>query len=99
MKGKCHVFNGEKQRNNVCLVYLEQKLKECSYSSYLSKLKCQKTEDRRYLDTAKQQTRHCLCFLTLKCLWKGNNCVFGLCQQTSKVKCMCSEPEKPQNKQ
>ena len=35
--------------------------------------------ERTYLEKTKQQTR---------CLRKGNNGIFGLCQEESKVECM-----------
>ena len=40
MKGKCHVFSGYKQRNKVCLVYLECKLQKDRYGWRIYKSEC-----------------------------------------------------------
>ena len=40
MKGKYHVFIGYKQRNKVCLVYLECKPQKDRYGWSIYKLKC-----------------------------------------------------------
>ena len=58
MKGKYCGFSGYKQRNKVCLVYLETKQQQNGYGSCVFKLKCQKTVERTYLETNKQQTRY-----------------------------------------
>ena len=55
MKGKCLVFKDYKQKNKVCLVYLEFKLRQDSYGWCIFKLKCQKTVETTYLDTSKQK--------------------------------------------
>ena len=62
MKGRYYLFSGYKQRNNVCLVYLECKVKEDRDGWYTFKLKWQKTRERTYLKTSKQQTRYRWCF-------------------------------------
>ena len=62
MKIKCYVFGGYKQRNNVCFVYLYYKLQQDSYGWCIFKLKCQKTVERTYLETTKQQRRYRRCF-------------------------------------
>ena len=46
MKGKCDVFRDYIQRNNVCMVDLESKLKEGTYGWSIFKLKCQKTVEK-----------------------------------------------------
>ena len=88
MKSKCYVFNGYEQSNKVCLVYLECKLQQDSYSWCIFKLKCQKTVERTYLEIRKQQARYCRCFYMSKFLRKGKNCIIGFCQQTRNVQCM-----------
>ena len=88
MEGKCYVFSGHKQRNKVCLVYLECKLKQDRYRWSTFKLKCQKTVERTYLETSKLQRRHRWCFQTLKFLRKGNNSIIGLSQKTNRIHCM-----------
>ena len=88
MKGKCHVFSGSKQRNKVCLVYLECKLQQDTYGWCIFKLKRQKKVETTYLETEKQETTYRWCFQIVKGLRKGNNCMFGLSQQRSKVQCM-----------
>ena len=45
-------FSGYKERNKVCLVYLEWKLWQDIYDWCLLKLKWQKTAERTYLETA-----------------------------------------------
>ena len=62
MKSKCYVFSDYEQSNKVCLVYLECKLQQDSYSWCTFKLKCQKTVERTYLEIRKQQARYCRCF-------------------------------------
>ena len=42
MKCECYVFSGYKQRNKVCLVYLENDLRQNRYSWCVFKLKCRK---------------------------------------------------------
>ena len=84
-KDKCYLFSGYKESNKLWLMYLERKPQEKRYGSYIFKLKWQKTGERTYLETSKEQTRYRWCF---RCFRKGNNCVFGLCQQTSQVQCM-----------
>ena len=71
-------------------MYLEYKLQEDRYGWYIFNLKWQKMVERRYLETSKQQTRHRWCLQILNSLLKGNNGVFGLCQEESKVQCMYS---------
>ena len=88
MKGKCYVFSRYKQWNKVCLVYFECHLHQDRYDWCIYKLKCQKAVERTYVETSKQQTTYRWCFQTLKWLPKGDNCVFGLCHQTSKVQCI-----------
>ena len=53
MKGKCYVFSGYKQRNKLCLVYLECKLQQDSYGWCIFKLKCKKTVEKTYIETSK----------------------------------------------
>ena len=55
MKGKCYVYGCYKQRNKVCLVYLECKLQQYKYGWCIFKWKFQKTVERKYLETSKQQ--------------------------------------------
>ena len=50
IKSKCYALTGYKQRNKVCLVYLECTVQ---LGRWIFKL------ERRYLDTSKQQTRYC----------------------------------------
>ena len=84
IKGKCYVCRGCCFR----LLYLESKLEQDKYGWLIFRLECQKTVNGTNLETRKQQTRYRLCFLMLKCLRKCSNCVFALCQKTSKVRCM-----------
>ena len=58
MKGKCYVFSRCKQRKKVYFGYLECKLEENGYVRCTFKLKGQKTIERTYLETGKQQTRY-----------------------------------------
>ena len=58
MKEKYYVFSGYKQRNKVCLAYLDCKLPKHRYGSYIFKLKSRKTEARTHLETKKEQTRY-----------------------------------------
>ena len=88
MKGKCYVCSGYKQRNNVCLLYLECKMRQERYRWCIFKLKRQKTLKRTNLENAKQQTRYRWGFSMLNCLRKGNNCIFVPIQQTRKVQLM-----------
>ena len=62
MKGKCYVFSCYKQRNKLCLVYLDFKLQQDSYGWCIFKLKYQEKEERTYLETSKQKRRWRLCF-------------------------------------
>ena len=62
MKGKCYSFSDYKQRNKVCLVYLECKLRQDSYEWCIFKIKCQKTVKRTYLETSKQEKTYRWCF-------------------------------------
>ena len=57
VKVKSYVFSGDKQRNNVCLVYLEYKLPEDIYGSKMFQLKCQKSAGIWYYGKSKQQTK------------------------------------------
>ena len=66
MEGKCYVFSGYKQRNKVCLVYLEWKLQQDTYGWGILKLKCKKTVEKIYLEISKQQRRYCSCFYIVK---------------------------------
>ena len=60
-------FQPVKTNNKVCLVYIQCKLQQdsCGYCSY--KLKCLKTEEIRYFQANKQQTRYRLTYLEV---WK-----------------------------
>ena len=58
------------------------------YGWRIFKLKWEKTVDRTYLETSKQQTRYRWCFYMWKCLGNGKNYISGLCQQTNKVQYM-----------
>ena len=74
-------FSGYKQRTKIGLTYLERKLQQDTYGSCIFKLKCHKTEDKSYLQARKQQPRY-------RWIKKGNNCVFDVLEETSKVHCM-----------
>ena len=87
--GKCYVFSGYKERNNVPFVFLECKLKKDRCGWYFFNLNWSKTIETIYLERRKQQTNDGRRFSMLKSLGKGNNCIIGLCQQTSQVQCMC----------
>ena len=58
------------------------------YGWSIFKLKWEKTVERTYLGTSKQQIRYSWCFDIWKCLANGKNWVSGFCQQTNKVKYM-----------
>ena len=74
-KGKCYVCSVFKQRNKV---YLLCKLQQVRYGMCIFKLKCQKAVEKIYSGTSKKKEIRCRwCFLMLKCLLKGNNCIFG----------------------
>ena len=62
MKDKCYVFSCYKQRNKVRLGYLECKLQHDRYGWCIFKLKCQKTIEKIYLETSKQQADYRWCF-------------------------------------
>ena len=59
MKGKCCAFGNYKQRKKVCLVYLKCKLRQVQYDSPIFKLNCQKTVEKTYLETRKEEKRYC----------------------------------------
>ena len=54
IKDKCYVFGGYKERSKVSLVYLERELQQHRYGWYIFKLKCQKMEEKTYLERSKQ---------------------------------------------
>ena len=54
----CYDFSGYKQKNKMCSVYLESKLQQDRYGSGVFKCKSQKTVQRKYLQTSKQQTKY-----------------------------------------
>ena len=58
MNSKCYVFSSYKQRNKVPLVFLEWQLQQDRYGSCIFKWKIQKTVERTYLETSKQQRRY-----------------------------------------
>ena len=60
-------FQPLKRNNNVCLVYLQSKLKQNRYSWYIHLLKCLKSKEKTHLEARKQQTRSCLTYLDV---WK-----------------------------
>ena len=55
MKGKCYVFSGYKQTNEMFFVYLECKVEHHRYGWCIFKKNCQKTVEKTYLETSKQQ--------------------------------------------
>ena len=57
MKRKYYVFRDHKQGNKVGFVNLERKLWVDSYGWGIFKLKYQKTVERTYLETGKQEAR------------------------------------------
>ena len=67
---------------------LEFKLQQAAYGWWILKLKWEKTVERTDLQTGNQKTEYRWCFYILKWLRK-NNCIFRLCQLTSKVQYMC----------
>ena len=88
IKGKCYVFSRYKQRNKMCLLYLECKLQQYRYGWCISKLRGERPVERTSVETSKQQARYCWCSSMLMSLRKAKYCVFGPFQQTSKVECM-----------
>ena len=96
--GKCYVFSGYKERNNVPFVFLECKLKKDRCGWYFFNLNWSKTIETIYLERRKQQTNGGRRFTILKCLGKGNICITGLCQQTSQLQCYVFSVQKPQKK-
>ena len=58
IKSKCYTLSGYKQTNDVCLVYLECKLRQVKYGRRIFKLKWQKMVERTYLGTFKQQAKY-----------------------------------------
>ena len=58
MKVKYSIFRGYKQKNKVCLVYLECQLQQDRYGSRIFKWKWQKTDEGIYLERRKQQTTY-----------------------------------------
>ena len=58
MKRKSYLFSGYKQGNKASLVYLKCKLQRDRYGWWILKLKCQKTVERIYLETSKEETRY-----------------------------------------
>ena len=83
MKGKCYVFSGYKQWNELCFFYLECKLQQDSYGWCFSKLKFKgKVKKTKFRE---KETTNILNYTR-----KSNNYVFQLCQQTSKVECIYS---------
>ena len=48
IKSKCYRFSNYKERNKVCVVYLECKLQEDKYLWCIFKLKCQITVETTY---------------------------------------------------
>ena len=54
MKGISYVFTFYKQRNNMCLVYLECKVQQDSFGWCSCKFNLQKSVEKTYLETSKQ---------------------------------------------
>ena len=89
MKSKCYSITGYEERNKLCLMYLEFKAQQKRYGWCMFELKWQKTAKRTYSEGSKEETRYRRYVWILRSSRKGNNCVFGFCQQTTKVQCMC----------
>ena len=58
MKSKCFVSGCYKQKNKVCLGYLEGTLQQYRYGLSIFKLKGMKTVEKIYFETKEQQTRY-----------------------------------------
>ena len=89
-KGKYYVLSAYKQRNTVCLVYLDRNMQHERIGWPIFKLESQKTVKKIYiyLETSKQQRRTADISRLPSAYGKVNNFVFGLFQQTRKIRCM-----------
>ena len=56
MKGKCYTFSRYKQTNKVLFLYFQCKRQKDRYGWCILRLNCQKTVERIYLETTKQET-------------------------------------------
>ena len=98
MKGISYVFSGYKEINNQCLGYLENKLEQDSHGWCIWNLNLQKSIERTYLETSKQERRYRLTHLEIskkeeRCDWN-----FWMPNESVKGKCYIFRGTKQSNK-